>query len=91
MRHFKMQVKKQTIHWYTNIISYNNTKPIRHFKMQAKTRISTDPTAEELNIKSNEVFKILMAIAAFQVYCTELLNNKKKFSSFLKEPFRQQD
>lgn len=50
--------------------------------MQAKTRISTDPTAEELNIKSNKVFKILMAIAAFQVYCTELLNNKKNSAHF---------
>lgn len=33
--------------------------------MQVKTRISTDPIAEELNTKSNEAFKILMAIAAF--------------------------
>lgn len=45
--------------------------------MQVKTRISTDPIAEELSMKSNEVLKILMAIAAFQVHCIELLNNKK--------------
>lgn len=59
--------------------------------MQVKTGIFTDPIAEEISMKSNEVFKILMAIAAFQVHCTELLNNKKKFSSFLKGSFGQQD
>lgn len=62
---------------YTYIISYNSTKHMRHFTMQVKIKIPTNPTAEELNIKSNEVFKILMAIATFQVHCAEILNKKK--------------
>lgn len=60
------------------MISYYNTKHMQHFTMQAKNKIHTDPTAEELNMKSNKVFKILMAIATFQVDCIELLNKKKK-------------
>lgn len=44
--------------------------------MQVKTRKSTDNIAEEINIKNNEVFKILMAVPTFQVHCTELLNKK---------------
>lgn len=54
--------------------------------MQVKTRISTHPIAEELNMKSNEIFKILMAIAAFQVHCTELLNNNNKSAHFKRDP-----
>lgn len=63
-------------HNHTNIISYYNTKHIRHFTMQVKNRIPTDPTAEQLNIKTNKVFKILMAVATFQGHCIELLNKK---------------
>lgn len=44
--------------------------------MQVKNRIPTDPTAEQLNIKTNKVFKILMAVATFQGHCIELLNKK---------------
>lgn len=50
-------------------------KHMRHVKaMQVKNKIPTDPTAEELNVKSNKVFKLLMAVGTFQVDCTELLN-----------------
>jgi len=42
---------------------------MRHFTLQIKNKIPTNPTAEELNIKTNKVFKILMAVATFQVDC----------------------
>lgn len=74
-----------------NIVSCYSAKPITHFTMQVKIRVSIDPVAEEISMKSNEVFKIPMAIAAFQVHCTELLNNEKKFSSFLKRSLGQED